>query len=100
MPSWSSRRLRAFHKGDPEGLAAAFLAEMGALDELIALLDRQPEEALSVMEALGNLGPKAKSAIPALRKLSLHPEAYVREEAQAAIARIEAEQKSDGQEDK
>ena len=83
----------AFRKSNVAGEATLVLAEMEAVDELVGLLNCDPDDMLFPLDALGRLGPKAKSALPALRELSDHPKDYVREEVQYAISQIEGKEK-------
>ncbi len=89
----------AFRKSNVAGEATIVLAEIGAIDELVGLLNCEPTEMLFPLDALGSLGPKAKSALPALRDLSDHPEKSVREEVQYTISRIEGKEEG-GRKDK
>jgi HEAT repeat protein len=78
-----------FRHNNVAGEATLVLAEMGAVDELVGLLNSDPSDMLFPLDALGRLGPKAKSALPALRELTDHPKQYVREEVQHTISLIE-----------
>lgn len=63
-----------------------------ALPVLIAGLgDPYPESRQAAVQALGSLGPLAKSALPALQKLASDEDAVVREAAAMAVQQIQAQ---------
>jgi HEAT repeat protein len=60
---------------------------------LAGINDRDVRTTLGAIRVLGEFGPGAKEAVPALKKAKLNPTQQIREAATAAIARIEKEDK-------
>jgi HEAT repeat protein len=47
------------------------------------------QQSLAAIRALGDFGPDARAAVPALKKLKLHPEDAIRQAASSALEKIE-----------
>lgn len=86
--------IRKLKRGDPRtrATAARALGEMrdeAAVPALIqALKDTNPEVRLSVVQALGRIGPKAQGAVPALRGMRADGDLRVREELTRSLENI------------
>ena len=81
-------------EGNVEWEPARVLAEMGpaaksAVPDLIEALGKDESAQIPAAEALGSIGPDARAALEALRKLLEHEEPEVRDAAREAIQRIE-----------
>jgi HEAT repeat protein len=77
--------------------AAVYLLEMGQTNPLLmstfinSLTNSQPGLRMSACSCLGQIGPRAADAIPALRNALQDPDPEVRRRAKLALQRIEPE---------
>jgi hypothetical protein len=77
----------------PDRLACSALAEMKsaaapAVPALVELLESNPGKAVGVVKALGEIGPAAESALPALDALAANPMWGYRHLARKAASQI------------
>jgi HEAT repeat protein len=86
-PDASQRRLAAYHLLVMGDSGPAFVTAL-----IGSLTNSQPGDRATVCTFLGQIGPPAAAAIPALRKALHDPEPEVRRRAEVALSKIEPAQ--------